>query len=230
VSVERARSHPPSLEKVRQDFDDIARLSTRVPDVLGPYEEGILRHVPDGMKHVLGCGLGGVARRLASRCDRVTAIDLAPAMIEEAARRSSHFPNIDFHVAEAEPWLAQNVDTYDCITAMAVLHHIDLERILPRIARALRLGGTFLAVDLLDPSTLRHAPLNALALCVGLSRNLLHRTLPLGPRRAAWTRHGHNEQYLTFPEARAIYSRLLPTAHLRQHLLWRYSIVWKNPG
>jgi len=219
-----------SLTDVRADFDRIARLSAELPDVLGPYEEEILGEIPRDARNALdlGCGLGGVARRIASRGIHATGIDLSPAMIEGARRRSEGIANVEFHVAEAEPWLEANENAYDVITAMAVLHHMPLESLLPRIVRALRPGGAFLVVDLLDRSSLRYAPLNAFALAVGVMRDLMSGTFTMGERRAAWRDHGKDERYLTAREAHEIYARLLPGARVRQHLLWRYSVIWRG--
>jgi hypothetical protein len=46
--------------------------------------------------------------------------------------------------------------------------------------------------------------------------------------RAAWEDHGKTDSYPTMPEVRALCAEILPGARVRQHLLWRYSIVWRK--
>ena len=49
-----------------------------------------------------------------------------------------------------------------------------------------------------------------------------------GEVRRAWEAHGPHDLYLTLSEARRAYGALLPRARVRRHLLWRYSVVWKQ--
>ena len=220
-----------SLDQVRSEFDRIAELSSRLPDVVGPHEAALIEQLPRGMSIALdiGCGTGAVARRLAARCDRVVGIDFSPQMIREAANRSAEFPTVEYHVAAAEEWLGGS-RSYDCITTMAVLHHMPLEPTVRSIARAVRPGGIVLIVDLTSRPGLRNLPLNAIALVAGRLRDLiLKRVLVQRKLRRAWEEHGGGETYLTIAEAREVYSRLLPGSRVRDHLIWRYSVLWRKP-
>jgi SAM-dependent methyltransferase len=125
------------LDQIRSEFDRIAESSTRLPDILGPHEASLLREVPRDASIALdlGCGTGALARRLASRCRHVVAIDMSPQMIRQARNRSAQIPNIEFHVSEVGEWLDAH-GSYDCITAMAVFHHARVEEIVEKAVRA----------------------------------------------------------------------------------------------
>lgn len=211
-----------SADEVRRDFDRIARASKTV-DTLGPHEAPLLDLVPScEAAFDAGCGSGAVARRLAARCGRVVAVDLSPEMIRVARERSAAHPNIEFHVGDVYDWL-RDEGRYDCITSMAVLHHMDAREIVPRLVSALRPGGLLLLVDILTRRGLLHLPLNAAG---WLASQLEHDSSEL---RRAWREHGRGETYLTITEARALFGELLPGAVVRGHLLWRYSVVWRKP-
>jgi 2-polyprenyl-3-methyl-5-hydroxy-6-metoxy-1,4-benzoquinol methylase len=219
-----------SLDQIRSEFDRIADLSSRLPDVLGPHERSLLRHLPKDASIALdlGCGTGALARRLALHCKRVVAIDTSLQMIQQARTRSARFPNIEFHVSEIGEWLDAH-GSYDCITATAVLHHVEIKHIVEKIVRALRSGGTLLIVDVITRPGLRNLPVNAISsIIAGLRRLIVLRTLSRDLGKA-WREHGSGETYLTISEARRLFERLLPASQVRHHLLWRYSVVWSKP-
>ncbi len=51
----------------------------------------------------LGCGIGRMAAALSPHCAHVLAIDVSPAMIEEARRRHGRLPNVSFDVTDGGP-------------------------------------------------------------------------------------------------------------------------------
>jgi len=207
-----------SAAELRADFDRIARASH--PDALGPHEAPLLDRLPAGERALdLGCGTGAVARRLASKFAQVDAIDLSPEMIRIAREHSASHPNVAYHLADFTEWLPRE-PRYDCITSMAVMHHLDLRTIVPRLVEALKPGGTLLIVDVTSRPGLLDLPLNAAAW-------LLQRRAS-SELRAAFHEHGKDETYLTPRQARALYAELLPGAEVRAHLLWRYSVRWIN--
>lgn len=212
-----------STDEVRRDFDRIARASATGADALGPHEAALLDLVPPcDAAFDAGCGSGAVARRLAARATRVAAVDLSLEMIRLARERSTAHPNIEYHVGDVRDWLRGEM-RYDCITSMAVLHHMDAREMVPLLVRALRPGGILLLVDILTRRGLVHLPLNAAG---WFASQLKHGSAEL---RHAWQQHGSGETYLTIAEARALFGELLPGARVRSHLLWRYSVVWHKP-
>lgn len=224
---------PPDTHRVRADFDGIARVAeaagTASSEVLGACEAYLLRHVPPACAAALeiGCGTGEFARRLAERAGRVDALDLSPEMIRVARARSAGVPNLAFHVADvaAAPPAA---DGYDCVVSIGTLHHLDGARALRDMRAALRPGGTLLLLDLLHRPGLRGLPRNLLAGAVHLLRRLRSVGQP-DALRTAYAAHGRGERYLTMDEVRALCAAQLPGATVREHLLWRWSAVWRRP-
>ena len=97
----------------------------------------------------VGCGLGESAVYFALQGARVTAVDLAPGMVETAMRLGRyHGVEIEGCVSPAEE-LTVAAGTYDFTYAANLLHHVkDKERFLVGVRRALRPGGR---VFLWDP-------------------------------------------------------------------------------
>jgi 2-polyprenyl-6-hydroxyphenyl methylase/3-demethylubiquinone-9 3-methyltransferase len=91
----------------------------------------------------VGCGGGLLAEALARAGARVTAIDLAPGMIEVArlhARDASLA--IDYRLAAAEELAVAAPQAFDVVTCMEMLEHVpEPEGMVATLARALRPGG-----------------------------------------------------------------------------------------
>jgi hypothetical protein len=85
-------------------------------------------------------------------------------------------------------------------------------------------------LDILTRSGLRNLPRNVLAMLIARPRRLFLHGWMSRELKAAWEEHGRNERYLTIEEARRIAAEHLPGASVREHLLWRYSIVFRQPG
>jgi len=85
--------------------------------------------------------------------------------------------------------------------------------------------------NLLKPAAWRDAALNAFAFGISGSLRLLHngRLQPPKEVRAAWEEHGKTDSYPTMLQIRTLCADILPGAKVRQHLLWRYSLVWRKP-
>src|SRR5436190_7017659 len=205
--------------QIREDFDTIAAVTPRA-EHLGPYEEWLLKNLPRarGMVLEVGCGVGNLARRLASEFERVVAIDFSEGMISEARRRTANGA-VEYVCADLFEWLKEHPGAYDCIVSVATLHHVDLGRALEQMALALKPGGRLLVLDLLSR---KGFVINAVAWVVAQLRGVLMGRIAWKLRRAFW-RHGRNERYLTLEEVR---EAALPGSRVREHLLFRYSIVW----
>jgi 2-polyprenyl-6-hydroxyphenyl methylase/3-demethylubiquinone-9 3-methyltransferase len=91
----------------------------------------------------IGCGGGLLSEALARQGAQVTAIDLAPAMIE-VARLHAHESDlaIDYQLASAEQLLAHAPAAFDVITCMELVEHVPSpSALLATVARLLRPGG-----------------------------------------------------------------------------------------
>ena len=84
----------PSAERVRDDFDEIARLSDCHLGIGDRYDSFLLSQVPSDAVSVLdvGCGLGRLAVKLGKHNRKVTGVDLSPEMIARAGKggRGAH--------------------------------------------------------------------------------------------------------------------------------------------
>jgi SAM-dependent methyltransferase len=220
------------MSQVQADFDRIALLDNDEWDHNRHYHAFLLKFLPPHSQAALdiGCGTGAFARLLADHADRVDALDLSPQMIRIGQERSASCPNIHFQVAD---FMACDLPAgaYDIIASIATLHHLPLDAALLKIKAALRPGGYLLVIDLHRAAGPADIFRSGFAFPVNLALRLLHtgrlRTSPAV--RAAWDEHGQHDSYLTVPQVRDICAALLPGARVRQHLLWRYSLVWKKP-
>jgi 2-polyprenyl-6-hydroxyphenyl methylase/3-demethylubiquinone-9 3-methyltransferase len=92
----------------------------------------------------VGCGGGLLAESMARAGARVTAIDLAPGMIEVARLHAAESAlSIDYRVAAAEDLAHRAPQSFDAITCMEMLEHVpEPAATVASLARLLRPGGT----------------------------------------------------------------------------------------
>lgn len=92
----------------------------------------------------LGCGPGAFTKRIFNRLGsqgRVTSVDSAPGLLEQAKAALSAFPN--FHPVAADvPGLGEWLDGADVVTGRAVLHHLPMAEIVVGRLRARLKPGT----------------------------------------------------------------------------------------
>ncbi len=217
-------------ERVRNDFDEIARLSDCHLGEGDRYDSFLLSQVPAGAASVLdvGCGLGRLAAKLASRNREVTGVDLSPEMIARARKEGrgqltflcGDFLERDFTSRQ-----------FDCVISAAALHHMPQDLAVPRMVELLRPGGRLVIHDMRSDAGLGEHLRSNFALAQVAALRLLRTGRLRNPRavREAWARHCADETYLTQREAEALAARLLPGARLFYHWLWSYTIVWDKP-
>jgi SAM-dependent methyltransferase len=219
-------------QKIRNDFDRIALHDQEGWDHNNHYHRFLLKQLPVQCNTALdiGCGTGEFSRLLAQRVKRVVAIDLSPNMIEVAKQRSSEFPTIDFQVADVMEWELP-AEQFDVIVSIATLHHLPVERLLPKLKAALKPGGRLVILDLLDHENLRDQLSDVVAVPLNwLFQMFKNRHIQPSPEAAAAMReHLRTDQYLTLSQARRIYTSVFHEANVRKHLFWRYSAVWQKP-
>jgi SAM-dependent methyltransferase len=237
----------------QSDFDRIALVSPEGELHNEHYHKFLLNHLPEHCDEVLeiGCGPGTFARALAARFNHVLGIDLSPEMIRLAREKSAYsgksgsprksqgqeggmpplqFSNIDFQVGDILEWQLPD-QHFDCIASIATLHHLPFREVLLQMKAALKPGGILLILDLFEPRGWSDWLLNFPALSASVALRLFHhhRLRPRREVRAAWAAHEAHDLYPTMDEVRSTCADLLPGAHIKQHLLWRYSIIWQKP-
>ncbi len=193
------------METIRSDFDRLALLETRGWNHNSHYHPYLLRHVPPGCRDSLdiGCGSGEFTRLLAQRSQRVVGLDLSPQMIRLAQERSSEWPNIEYHEADALAWDLP-AGGFDCIASIATLHHLPLDAVLAKAKAALRPNGVLLVLDLYRGEGWRdwlaYTPAFVASITLRLARTGRLREPP--EVRAAWAEHGRHDTYLPLSHVR----------------------------
>ena len=220
-----------SISTIQADFDRIALLANDGWDHNVHYHSFLLEHVPAHCQEALeiGCGTGSFSRLLATRSNRVLALDLSPQMIRIAKERSTQFPNIDFQVADVTSCDMPS-EQFDCIVTVATLHHLPMTHMLLKIKNSLRVNGVLLILDLFKGEGLSDVITNALAAPVSVGLKLIRTRQLISSRevREAWREHGRHDVYLRLAQVRNTCAEILPDAKIRKHLLWRYSVIWKK--
>ena len=226
------------MSAIEKDFDRLAQLDDGGWTHNNHYHKFLLRHVPRncGQALEIGCGTGAFARQLAKLARHVTALDLSAEMIRVARSRSGPADHIEYRCVDVMSCDLPN-ENFDCVVTIATLHHLPLRQALAKVKDSVKPGGVLLIVDLFEPERSlrkvngwRDAFLNLAALGTSGSLRLIHNGRLKAPKevRAAWDEHGKTDSYPTMENVRARCAELLPDARIRQHLLWRYSIVWRK--
>ncbi len=100
----------------------------------------------------LGCGNGGLERRLAPHVGEIIGLDISPVAVRQAtqAARAAGLRNVSFVASpNAVPAFA-SLGEFDGIVAFAFLHHLgdtEIRETLRRARQALRPGGCFYSSD-----------------------------------------------------------------------------------
>ena len=179
----------------------------------------LLRTIPAGARRGLdaGCGEGETSRRLRQHVEHVTAIDPDAPSIEMAR---AHRDDIDYVVTDlASADLAPA--SFDVVTAVAVLHHLDHEAGLRDLADLVAPGGLLLVVGLARS----HAPLelarDALD-AVLIRRYTLTRDVWDTPAPKLWP------PPISYAQARELSAEILPDVEYRRVPHFRYTLRWVN--
>jgi 2-polyprenyl-6-hydroxyphenyl methylase/3-demethylubiquinone-9 3-methyltransferase len=98
----------------------------------------------------VGCGGGLLAEALARAGARVTALDLAPGMIEVARLHAAESAlTVDYRLAAAEELAAAEPGAFDLVTCMEMLEHVpDPAAMTATLARLVRPGGALIVSTL----------------------------------------------------------------------------------
>jgi SAM-dependent methyltransferase len=141
------------------------------------------------------------------------------------------FSNLEFQVGDILQFDLPS-EHFDCIASIATLHHLPFREVLSKMKAVLKPGGVLLILDLFEPRGLSDWLLNFPALFTSVALRLFHhhRLRPRREVRAAWAAHEAHDLYSTMDEVRSLCADLLPGAKVKKHLLWRYSIIWQEPG
>ncbi|MCK9795860.1 class I SAM-dependent methyltransferase [Isoptericola sp. 4D.3] len=189
----------------------------------------IVRRLPLRRRRALdvGCGTGTLVHRLRRAGATVVGLDADAAMSEVSAARFAGDPGVSVRHGRFEDVPADG--SFDVVTMVASLHHMDLEAALRHAAGVLAPGGRLLAVGLARIGAPRDL---AVDLCssflnpvVGLVKHPRPVTVPDdGPPMPV------RDARETYGEVRETARRVLPGARFRQRLFFRYTLEWTAPA
>ena len=182
--------------------------------------EILLRTVPDGAQRGLdvGCGEGETSRRLRQRVPSVVGLDLDAPSIEQARCHGDDIEYIvgDLHSAD----LAEA--SFDVVSAVAMLHHVDQRAGLVRLGRLVRPGGTLLVVGLARSRSLGDFARDGFD-SLAIRRHTLSKGVWHTPSPKIWP------PPLTWAETREVSLDALPGAEFRRVRYFRYGLTWVRP-
>jgi 2-polyprenyl-3-methyl-5-hydroxy-6-metoxy-1,4-benzoquinol methylase len=186
------------------------------------YHRVIFAALPRRAERVLdvGCGEGMLARALAETHPYVTAIDTDHASItlarqQDPAHRIDHILG-DFLTHPFAP------ESFDAITCLTTLHHMDATAALLRMRQLLRPAGTLVVVGCARSRMPADLPWE-IAAVIAHRWHRLTKTEWQHPSPIRWPPPYEHRQI------RRLANQELPTVRYRRHLLWRYSLIWQKP-
>ncbi|WP_371406369.1 class I SAM-dependent methyltransferase [Kribbella sp. NBC_00662] len=185
------------------------------------YHSRILQSVPPdaGSALDIGCGEGTLTRSLRHVVPAVTGIDLDTPSLELAREYGDDISYVhgNFLDHPLEP------ASYDVVTSVATLHHVDARTGLLRMRSLVRPGGVLAIVGLARPRLPQDLPREV----AGVAASWAYRAVKSHwqhPSPIIWP------PPVTYSEMQALATELLPGATYRRHLLFRYSILWSRPN
>ncbi len=201
----------------------------------GFYHRLLLRQLPHRCERALdvGCGAGSFATKLAGRVEHVDALDRSPVMIDAA--RALTPGNVTCLIGDFLGYEFAD-ESYDAIFSLSALHHMALEDALPRMATALRPGGVLAAIALPRIDLPREIPVELVAAPGYRLLGLAFAAARRAGRGQWYQRESSHEAMpivldpsLTTRSVRTTATSVLPGAHVRRLVFWRYLLTWRKP-
>jgi SAM-dependent methyltransferase len=101
--------------------EEISRVFARLDETCRRH--GVSPQLGDALD--FGCGVGRLTQALAGRCERVTGVDIAPHMVELAARYNRHGDRCRFTVLERDDLRMFPDASFDLVYTAHVLQHME---------------------------------------------------------------------------------------------------------
>lgn len=180
----------------------------------------VLAQVPPGARRALdvGCGEGTLVRELSAVVPLVVGLDPDAPSLAVAQRDAGGARFVRGDLAR-HPFRS---GSFDLVSAVAALHHLDEGPALRTMADLLRPGGRLVVVGLGRSRLPRDLPWELASVVSHRLRRLTREFREVGAPTTWPPPH-------TYDELRRIAERALPGVRFRRHLLWRCSLVWERP-
>lgn len=166
----------------------------------------------------VGCGEGETARRLRARVPAVVGLDPDTDSIAAAAARDD---DIDYVVGSLDS-AGLAPASFDVVTAVGMLHHVDHRLGLRQLAALVRPRGLLLVVGFARPRSPGDFVRDAVD-AVAIRRFTLTRGVWETPAPKIWP------PPLSYGQACAASLEVLPDADVRRVPYFRYGLVWRRP-
>ncbi|WP_430868095.1 class I SAM-dependent methyltransferase [Demequina aurantiaca] len=185
------------------------------------YQKRLVELIPESAKTALdiGCGEGMFARELASRRLAVTAIDADGPTLERALAQDT--AGIDYIGGDALTYPLPTA-SYDVVSAISVLHNLDIVEGLTRIKELVAPGGIVLVVGAAK-GTMKTMPREIGASFADKAQRLWR----------GWWDHDTPSVWPpphTFDDVSEAARAVMPGCELKDHLLYRYTLTWTKPA
>jgi SAM-dependent methyltransferase len=179
--------------------------------------EQLIGAIPDGAQRGLdvGCGEGETARRLRRKVPEVVGLDPDVPSIEQAR---SCGDDIEYVVGDLDSADLPEA-SFDVVTAVAMLHHVDQRVGLTQLGRLVRPGGMLLVVGLARSRSLLDFGRDAFD-ALAMRRHSLRTGVWETPSPKLWP------PPLTYGEARDVSLDALPGARCKRIPYFRYGLTW----
>jgi SAM-dependent methyltransferase len=176
--------------------------------------------IPDGARRGLdvGCGEGETTRRLRHRVPSVVGLDADGPSIRTAR---AHDDDIEYLEGDLRTATLPGA-SFDVVSAVGMLHHIDQGQGLARLGRLVRPGGLLLVVGLARSHSLRDFARDAFD-SLAVRRHTLAKGVWETPSPKVWP------PALTFTQTREVSVDVLPGARFRRLPYFRYGLSWVRP-
>jgi 2-polyprenyl-3-methyl-5-hydroxy-6-metoxy-1,4-benzoquinol methylase len=184
----------------------------RLVDLIGPGARDALD---------VGCGEGWLVRELRRQVPHVVGIDPdADSII--AARANVTSDGVEYLQGNFLTWPFETA-SFDVVTAVASVHHVDEEAGLRRMAELVRPGGILGVVGIARTSSLRDLVFDAGGAVV---TRVHHMTKPYWetPAPKVWP-PPH-----TYGDLRRLSARIVPGRRFRRGAMFRYVLTWTKPS
>lgn len=187
----------------------------------------VVRNLPARRDRALevGCGLGGLAQTLADQFGFVRAIDRDAEMVRLARARLGGLTNVEVDHAG----FLDETGTYDVVTMIAVLHHMDLAAALRHAREVLRPGGRLLVVSLAVPESRRDLAWDVASAVVNPLVGIVKHPR-VSPLAATPPPYPILDPVLSLREVRQVAQRILPGVEIRRRLFFRHTLLWEAPA
>jgi ubiquinone/menaquinone biosynthesis C-methylase UbiE len=165
----------------------------------------------------VGCGEGETTRRLRRHVPSVVGLDPDPTCIDEAR---SYNDDIDYMLGRLETVELPEA-SFDVVTAVAMLHHVDQAEGLRQLRRLVRPGGAILVVGLARSRSLGDFGRDAFD-AIAVRRHTLTKGVWETPAPKVWP------PPLTYAQTRTVSLDVLPGARFRRLPHFRYGLTWTS--